>query len=173
MLGAEMVRLGYPRPFAAAIVAASEVITPMMPPGLGFVLYGYLANVSVGSLFMAGIVPGFIMMAALMVTTHFLSKSHGFHPARDRMRRWEKSSAPSGRRAGRSQCRSSSSSACATAYSRPPRPAPSSPLIPWSSAFSSTANSRYRGFGSIVTEAAVASAMVMLIISAASASATT
>ena len=67
MLGAQMVRRGYPAPFAAAIVAASAVITPMMPPGLSFVLYGYLANVSVGRLFMAGIVPGFTMMTVLMV----------------------------------------------------------------------------------------------------------
>ena len=85
MLGVEMVRRGYPRPFAAAIVAASAVITPMMPPGLGFVLYGYLANVSVGRLFMAGILPGFTMMTALMITTHFLSKKYGFTPARPRM----------------------------------------------------------------------------------------
>jgi tripartite ATP-independent transporter DctM subunit len=84
MLGTEMVRRGYPRPFAAAIVAASAVITPMMPPGLGFVLYGYLANVSVGRLFMAGIVPGFTMMTALMITTRFLSKRYGFRPVRDR-----------------------------------------------------------------------------------------
>jgi tripartite ATP-independent transporter DctM subunit len=84
MLGTEMIRRGYPRPFAAAIVAASAVITPMMPPGLGFVLYGYLANVSVGRLFMAGIIPGFTMMTALMITTRFLSKRYGFRPVRDR-----------------------------------------------------------------------------------------
>src|SRR6195952_5316439 len=84
MLGAQMVKRGFPRPFAAAIVAASAVITPMMPPGLGFVLYGYLANVSVGRLFMAGIVPGFTMMTALMITTRFLSKRYGFLPVPDR-----------------------------------------------------------------------------------------
>lgn len=87
MLGTEMIRRGYPPPFAAAIVAASAVITPMMPPGLGFVLYGYLANVSVGRLFMAGILPGFTMMAALMVTTRFLAKRYGLRPVRDRMAR--------------------------------------------------------------------------------------
>ncbi|HEY6431371.1 MAG TPA: TRAP transporter large permease [Acetobacteraceae bacterium] len=84
MLGTEMVRRGYPRPFAAAVVAASAVITPMMPPGLGFVLYGYLANVSVGRLFMAGIVPGFLLMTALMITTRFMAKRRNFRPARDR-----------------------------------------------------------------------------------------
>ncbi|WP_158801156.1 TRAP transporter large permease [Acidisoma sp. L85] len=85
MLGTQMVRRGYPRAFAAAIVATSAVITPMMPPGLGFVLYGYLANVSVGRLFMAGIVPGFTMMLALMTVTRFLSKKYGLKPTRARM----------------------------------------------------------------------------------------
>src|SRR6195952_3910630 len=85
MLGAQMVKRGFPRPFAAAIVAASAVITPMMPPGLGFVLYGYLANVSVGRLFMAGIVPGFTMMLALMTVTRFLSKRYGLQPTREHM----------------------------------------------------------------------------------------
>ena len=85
MLGAEMVRRGYARPFAAAVVAASAVITPIIPPGLGFVLYGYLANVSVGRLFMAGVVPGFMLMTALMVTTHFMAKNRGYLPVRDHM----------------------------------------------------------------------------------------
>ncbi|MBV9785455.1 MAG: TRAP transporter large permease [Acidisphaera sp.] len=84
MLGTEMVRRGYPRPIAAAVVAASAVITPMMPPGLGFVLYGYLANVSVGRLFMAGIVPGFLLMTALMITTRFIAKRRNFRPTRER-----------------------------------------------------------------------------------------
>jgi tripartite ATP-independent transporter DctM subunit len=83
MLGHEMVRRGYPRPFAAAIIAASAIITPMMPPGLGFVLYGYLANVSVGRLFMAGIVPGFTMMFSLMIMTRFLAKHYGLRPVRE------------------------------------------------------------------------------------------
>ena len=85
MLGAEMVRRGYARPFAAAIVAASAVITPIIPPGLGFVLYGYLANVSVGRLFMAGIVPGFMLMTALMITTRFMARNRGYLPIRARM----------------------------------------------------------------------------------------
>ena len=88
MLGTEMVRRGYPRPFAAAIIAASAIITPMMPPGLGFVLYGYLANVSVGRLFMAGIIPGFTMMFSLMIITRFLAKKYDLKPVRDRHASW-------------------------------------------------------------------------------------
>jgi len=85
MLGTEMIRRGYAPAFAAAIVAASAVITPIIPPGLGFVIYGYLANVSVGRLFMAGIVPGLMLMISLMVVTHFISKRRGYKPVRPKM----------------------------------------------------------------------------------------
>ena len=88
MLGSEMIRRGYPRPFVAAIIAASAVITPMMPPGLGFVLYGYLANVSVGRLFVAGIVPGFTMMFSLMIITRYLAKHYDLKPAREHRASW-------------------------------------------------------------------------------------
>ncbi|MFZ9633028.1 MAG: TRAP transporter large permease [Alphaproteobacteria bacterium] len=84
MLGTEMVRRGYAAPFAAAIVAASAVITPIIPPGLGFVIYGYLANVSVGRLFLAGVVPGFMLMAALMLVTHRIALREGYLPLRPR-----------------------------------------------------------------------------------------
>ena len=87
MLGREMVRRGYDPPFAAAVVAASAVITPIIPPGLGFVLYGYLANVSVGRLFLAGVVPGFMLMVALMLTIRVMARRRGYHPVRATMAR--------------------------------------------------------------------------------------
>lgn len=82
MLGVEMIRRGYHAPFAAAVVAASAVITPIIPPGLGFVIYGYLAGVSVGRLFMAGIIPGLMLMVSLMVVTHYLARKRGYKAAR-------------------------------------------------------------------------------------------
>ena len=85
MLGREMVRRGYAPAFAAAVVAASAVITPIIPPGLGFVLYGYLANVSVGRLFLAGVVPGLMLMVALMITTRFMARNRGYKPVRQHM----------------------------------------------------------------------------------------
>jgi tripartite ATP-independent transporter DctM subunit len=85
MIGTEMVRRGYHPPFAAAVVAASAVITPIVPPGLGFVIYGYLASVSVGRLFLAGLVPGVILMTALMLVIRQLSIKRGYKPVRPGM----------------------------------------------------------------------------------------
>jgi tripartite ATP-independent transporter DctM subunit len=84
MLGTEMIRRGYPAPFAAAIVASSSVITPIIPPGLGFIIYGFLADVSIGRLFIAGILPGLFLAVALMLVTHFIARKHDYSRIRDR-----------------------------------------------------------------------------------------
>jgi tripartite ATP-independent transporter DctM subunit len=61
-----MTRAGYTGRFAATITAVSSTIGPIIPPSIPFVIYGSLANISVGALFLAGIVPGLLMAAALM-----------------------------------------------------------------------------------------------------------
>jgi len=61
---------GYRPEFAAAITAASSTIGPIIPPSIGFVLYGAIAEVGVDWLFMAGILPGILMGAALMVAIY-------------------------------------------------------------------------------------------------------
>ena len=61
-----MTKAGYTSRFAATITAVSATIGPIIPPSIPFVIYGSLANVSVGALFMAGIVPGLLMAFALM-----------------------------------------------------------------------------------------------------------
>ena len=78
----EMLRRGYDKPFCAAVTAASSLITPVIPPGIGLVLYGFLVNVSVGQMFVAGYIPGLIMMAGLMMLVHYLSKKRGYVPSR-------------------------------------------------------------------------------------------
>lgn len=64
---------GYDRPFSCAITAASSTIGPIIPPSVPFLLYGVLAGVSVGRLFLGGIVPGFLMGLALMVYVYIVA----------------------------------------------------------------------------------------------------
>ena len=62
-----MRRRGYDDDFTCAITAASSTIGPIIPPSLPMVIYGVLAEVSVGGLFMGGILPGIAMAGALML----------------------------------------------------------------------------------------------------------
>ncbi|SDL67172.1 TRAP transporter, DctM subunit [Franzmannia pantelleriensis] len=60
---------GYDLGYSAGITAASSVIGPILPPSIALVVYGWLANVSIGALFMAGLVPGVLMALMLMGLT--------------------------------------------------------------------------------------------------------
>ncbi|MCQ1835138.1 TRAP transporter large permease [Neorhizobium galegae] len=59
---------GYPVEAAVGVTAASATLGPIFPPSLPFVIYGMMANVSIGALFMAGIVPGVVMTVLMMIT---------------------------------------------------------------------------------------------------------
>ncbi|MET3889199.1 TRAP-type C4-dicarboxylate transport system permease large subunit [Bosea sp. OAE506] len=59
---------GYDVEFAVGITAASATLGPIIPPSLPFVVYGMMANVSIGKLFLAGIVPGMVMALLMMAT---------------------------------------------------------------------------------------------------------
>ncbi len=69
---------GYDLKFSAAITAASSTIGPVIPPSIPFVIYGHLTGVSVGKLFLAGVVPGALMGAALMIAVYFVSKHRNY-----------------------------------------------------------------------------------------------
>ena len=69
-----MTKAGYTGRFAATITAVSSTIGPIIPPSIPFVIYGSLANVSVGALFLAGIVPGLLMAASLMGVIMLVAK---------------------------------------------------------------------------------------------------
>lgn len=84
MLGTEMVRRGYSPGFTAAVSTCSSVITPIIPPGIGLILYGFLSDVSVGRLFIAGIVPGLLITLALMVVVRLRARSRDYKPTRER-----------------------------------------------------------------------------------------
>ena len=62
-----MRRQGYPMHTSAGLVASGGIIAPIIPPSLPFVIYGVTTNTSISSLFLAGIVPGIIMGAGLIV----------------------------------------------------------------------------------------------------------
>ncbi|WP_280922259.1 TRAP transporter large permease [Ammoniphilus resinae] len=74
----QMVAKGYPKPFSVAVTAASATIGPIIPPSILFVVYGWLAGVSVGKMFIAGAIPGLIVGLYLMITVYILSKRYGY-----------------------------------------------------------------------------------------------
>jgi tripartite ATP-independent transporter DctM subunit len=82
LFGPEMVRRGYSAAFAAAITSSAAIITALIPPGIGLIIYGYLADVSVGRLFLAGVVPGLLLAFSLLVTTWMIAKHRGYAPVR-------------------------------------------------------------------------------------------
>ena len=59
---------GYPVEVAVGVTAASATLGPIFPPSLPFVIYGMMANVSIGALFVAGILPGVFMTVLMMIT---------------------------------------------------------------------------------------------------------
>lgn len=67
MIVPEMEKAGYPRQDAVAIVAAGSLLAPVFPPSMMFILYGVIAQVPIGELFMAGLVPGILMALAFFV----------------------------------------------------------------------------------------------------------
>ena len=84
ILGPSMIERGYPKGYAGGVLCLTSLITATIPPSLGLILYGFIGNVSIGRLFCAGIVPGLLMCAALMITVHITSKHKGYDvPADD------------------------------------------------------------------------------------------
>ncbi len=69
---------GYSRGYAAAITAASATIGPIIPPSIPMVLYALVSNTSIGSLFLAGIIPGLLMGAVLMTMNAAISHRRNF-----------------------------------------------------------------------------------------------
>ncbi len=68
----------YSRGYAAAITAASATIGPIIPPSIPMVLYALVSKASIGALFLAGILPGLIMGAVLMMMNGYLARKRGF-----------------------------------------------------------------------------------------------
>ena len=73
-----MAKAGYSRAFAAALTSAAATAGPLIPPSIMFVLYGAIASVSIGQLFIAGVVPGLIVGVYLSVAAYVISKQRGY-----------------------------------------------------------------------------------------------
>lgn len=67
---------GYDKAFAAGLTAASSLVGPIIPPSIFMILYASLTNVSVGSLFLAGVIPGFVIAAAFMAMNGWYAWRH-------------------------------------------------------------------------------------------------
>lgn len=76
----EMKKRNYGGGFAAAISASSGSIGVIIPPSIPFVLYGVIGGVSVGSMFLAGIIPGILIGTGLMITAYIISRKRGYKP---------------------------------------------------------------------------------------------
>ena len=82
MLVPEMEKAGMSKSFSTVVTAFSSVITPLIPPGICMILYGTMAGVSIGKIFIAGIAIGLLTCVMLMVLTYWISKKRGYTPIR-------------------------------------------------------------------------------------------
>ncbi len=82
MLGAGMISRGIPRGFAAGALSFGSVLTPIIPPGIGMILYGTIGQVSIGRLFAAGFVPAFLLWVALAATISITAHRRGYEAER-------------------------------------------------------------------------------------------
>ena len=73
-----MKRQGYHAEFSAAITAAAATIGPIIPPSIPMIIYAVVAEVSVGSLFLAGVIPGLLMGVYLFAVVYFISRRRGY-----------------------------------------------------------------------------------------------
>ncbi|AWE07248.1 C4-dicarboxylate ABC transporter [Lysinibacillus sp. 2017] len=78
ILGQKMIDRGYSGGYSASVIAISSLITATIPPSIGLILYGYVGQVSIGKLFLAGIIPGLLMMVILMVISYIIARKRGY-----------------------------------------------------------------------------------------------
>jgi tripartite ATP-independent transporter DctM subunit len=84
MLGGAMVERGFSRGFAAGVLSFGSVLTPIIPPGIGMIIYGTIGQVSIGRLFAAGFAPALLLWAALAGAIWLTAKRRGYKRERER-----------------------------------------------------------------------------------------
>ncbi len=82
MMVPEMEKAGFSNSFSTVVTAVSSMITPLIPPGIAMILYGCIANVSIGKLFISGIGVGAILCIAEMIIVSVISRKRGYQPMR-------------------------------------------------------------------------------------------
>jgi TRAP-type transport system large permease protein len=75
-----MIKAGHDRAKAGGLIASAGIIAPVIPPSIGFVIFGVAANVSITKLFLAGIVPGLLMGLSIAVAWYWVAKRENIEP---------------------------------------------------------------------------------------------
>lgn len=83
-LGPAMLKEGYTKGYTCGILAYGGLITATIPPSTGLIMFGYIGNISIGKLFVAGVFPGILMAVVLMAAVHITSKKRGYKPTSER-----------------------------------------------------------------------------------------
>lgn len=84
VLGPSMLKNGYSKGYTAAVIGMTSLITPTIPPSIGLILYGTTGEVSIGRLFVGGLVPGILLTVAMMITSSIMARKYGYEPVNDR-----------------------------------------------------------------------------------------
>ena len=74
----EMKKDGYDMPFSSALTSATAVVGPIFPPSIPLIVYGMLAEVSVGMLFMGGMIPAVLICVSLGIYVWYISKKRNY-----------------------------------------------------------------------------------------------
>jgi tripartite ATP-independent transporter DctM subunit len=82
ILGQEMVNRGFSKGFAAGVISFGSILTPIIPPGIGMIIYGTIGQVSIGRLFAAGFVPAVLLWIALGFAVWLTARRRGYEPER-------------------------------------------------------------------------------------------
>jgi len=83
ILGGEMLKRGMSPGYVAGVLSYGSLLTPIIPPGIGFILYGTVGQISIGRLFAAGFIPAVMLWAALAATISWTARRRGYAPERE------------------------------------------------------------------------------------------
>ena len=106
-----MIDEGYDKDYVVAVMASASTIGPIIPPSIMMVLYGSMTSVSVGQMFIGGIIPGLLFGIALMLLSHRVAVKRGREP------RCRRSGKPLRMPSGLCSCRLLSSEVCCPVFS--------------------------------------------------------